>query len=122
MLNHIHAEIFITTFLYAMFPNRKDRALGQFNSTIYIVDQVNILRNEGRQDAFTNFSFTIGANFRQDEQKFAQDIVDMLMTALLENFDDASAGIDWTDWTGHIKAYGKPEAGFPECRICVNVY
>lgn len=119
MLNHIHAEIFITTFLYALFPNRKDRALGQFNSTIYIVDQVNTLRNEGRGDAFTNFSFTIGANFRKDEDVFAREIVDMLMTALNENFDDAGVGIDWVDWNGYGTFSGE---GFPECRLCVNVY
>jgi len=119
MLNHIHAQVFIETFLYTFFKRKMNLAIGQSSSDIYIVDQVNTLRNEGRKDAFTNFSFTIGANFRQDEQKFAREIVDMLMTALNDNFDEANIGIDWTDWTGHEGFY---QHGFPECRLCVNVY
>ena len=122
MLNHIHAQVFIETFLYAFFQKRMDRVVSQFNSHVYIVDQVSTLRNEGRKDAFTNFSFTIGANFRQDEQAFAKDVMFMLMAALNENFNNADVGIDWTDWCGTVAERQGFQHGFPECRICVNVY
>lgn len=111
MLSHKQAAVFIETFLLECFGKKN----------VYIIDATNTLRNEGRPDAFTNFSFTIGANFRDGENKFANEVVDLLMTALIENFDDASVGIDWTDLT---EAHGCEftATGFPEARICVNVY
>lgn len=119
MLNHRMAAIFIETFLMEFFKKKMNLAKGQSSCDIYIVEVVETIRNEGRGDEFTNYSFTIGANFRADEEKFAKQITDLLMEALRENFDDCSVGIDWTDWTSDPKSQLN---GFPEARICVNVY
>lgn len=111
MLNHKHAQVFIETFLYAYYGKKN----------VYIKDATNVLRNAGRPDAFTNFSFVIGANFRAGETQFAHDVMDLLVVALNENFDGGDVGLDWTKLT-EANGCEFTASGFPEARICVNVY
>lgn len=114
-LNHRQAQVFIETFLYEYFGGKN----------IYIVDSAVTPRNEGRNDEFMLFTFTLGANFREDEEKFAKDVMHLLMVALNDNFDNASVEIDWTDWVGvsfKDSEEEKSEHAFPEARFCVLVY
>lgn len=111
MLNHKQAQVFIETFLYEYFGGKN----------IYIVDPVVIPRNEGRKDEFTLFTFTLGANFRADADKFAKDVMHLLMVALNDDFNNASVGIDWADLT-RAQGCEFTASGFPEARFCVLVY
>lgn len=110
-LNHRQAQVFIETFLYEFFGRKN----------IYIIDAVNTIRNEGRPDSFTNFSFVIGANFREDSEKFACHISSLLMEALNDNFDGAAVGTDWHEYSDAFDIDYNHKF-FPEVRLCVNVY